>query len=301
MTGSEHLGLGLGLRSRHFDHILERCPEVGWFEIVSENFMDSGGRPRQVVRRIAERYPIVMHGVSLSIGSTDPLNFGYLTRLRALADELSVQWVSDHLCWTGVNGFNTHDLLPLVLDERSLAHVIGRVHAVQDFLARPLVLENPSSYVTFCASTIPEWEFLAAVARATGCGILLDVNNVFVSAFNHDFDPVQYIEALPADRIVQVHLAGHRHCGTHIIDTHDGPVADPVWALYAKAWKHTGGVATLLEWDGAIPEFEVLHAELAKAKRFWGHEPDVSSEGPWAFMPRESSVPNPVDFLVAHG
>jgi len=260
------LGFGVGLRTAHFSYLLQHPAEVDWFEIISENFLDSHGRPRHVLDRIAERYPIVMHGVSLSIGSTDPLNFDYLRKLKRLADDVAAAWVSDHLCWTGVAGLNTHDLLPLPLNEESLAHVTGRVRIVQDILERPLVLENPSSYVTFAASTMPEWEFLSRLTDATGCGLLLDVNNVFVSATNHDFDPVEFIERVPADRVVQFHLAGHTDCGTHRIDTHDGPVIDPVWELYRLARSRSPQAATLLEWDARIPPFAVLEAEIAKAR-----------------------------------
>src|SRR5580692_12462785 len=235
-----NLGLGLGLRTVHFPYILEHHPAVDWFEIISENFMDSGGRPRYVLEQIAERYTVVMHGVSLSIGSTDPLNFEYLTRLKRLAGEVKPRWVSDHLCWTGVAGRNTHDLLPIPLNEATLAHVTSRVRMVQDFLERPLVLENPSTYVGFANSTMTEWEFLSRLAEDTDCGLLLDVNNVYVSSVNHDFDPAEYIRNIPAERVVQFHLAGHTNCGTHLIDTHDNHVIDPVWELYRLAHQCTG-------------------------------------------------------------
>ena len=266
--GLPHLGFGVGLRSLHFDHILEHWPDVDWFEIISENFMESRGRPRWVLDQIAERYPLVMHGVSLSIGSADPLNRGYLRSLKRLADEIRPVWVSDHLCWTGVAGINTHDLIPIPLNDETLTHVAARVHAVQDFLERPLVLENPSTYVGFADSTMTEWEFLRHLTEATGCGLLLDVNNVYVSSVNHDFDPWEYLGAVPAERVVQFHLAGHTDCGTHILDTHDGEVVDAVWELYASAYGATGGVSTLLEWDARIPEFPVLHTEVLKARAF---------------------------------
>jgi len=266
--GHENLGLGVGLRTVHFAHILEHWPDVDWFEIISENFMDSRGRPRHVLNRIAERYPVVMHGVSMSIGSTDPLDFDYLRKLKALADEIQPRWISDHLCWTGVAGVNTHDLLPLPLNEKTLAHVIERIGIVQDFLERPLVLENPSSYVTFADSTMDEWQFITQMSEAADCGLLLDVNNVYVSTFNHDLDPEQFIRSLPHERIVQFHLAGHSNYVTHLIDTHDDHVIDPVWQLYELAHRLTGGVSTLLEWDAKIPPFEQLHAEVLKARRF---------------------------------
>jgi uncharacterized protein (UPF0276 family) len=263
-----NLGLGLGLRSRHFNHILTEKPAVDWFEVISENFMDSHGRPRQVLRQIAEHYPVVMHGVSLSIGSTDPLNWEYLKSLKALAAEVQPAWVSDHLCWTGVLSINSHDLLPLPLHEESLQHVCARVREVQDYLQRPLVIENPSTYASFRHSTMPEWEFLTRLTEETGCNLLLDVNNVYVSAFNNDFDSVEYIRALPYDKIVQLHLAGHQNCGNYLIDTHDREVNSPVWQLFHLAYTLTGGTSVLLEWDGNIPDFPTYHAELLKARQY---------------------------------
>lgn len=290
-------GLGLGLRSVHFDHILSNQPAVDWFEIISENFMDSGGRPRHILRQLAERYPLVMHGVSLSIGSTDPLNYDYLSKLKALAAEINPLWVSDHLCWTGVNSLNTHDLLPVVLNEESLRHIINRIRDVQDFLERPLILENPSTYLTFRQSTIAEWDFLRYMSEETGCGLLLDVNNVYVSSFNNDFDPVHYIQQLPHERIVQMHIAGHQHCGDYIIDTHDRNVQEEVWKLFALAWELTGGVGTLLEWDGNIPDFDTYHTELLKSRQFMHGFQHPATELA-AFEDRESAVSNPVGFLV---
>ena len=266
--GLPNLGLGLGLRTQHFNHILEENPSVDWFEIISENFMDSFGRPRHVLHQIKERYPVVLHGVSLSIGSMDPLNKDYLKKLKRLADDINPAWISDHLCWTGVLSVNSHDLLPLPLNEESLKHVCDRIKVVQDYLERPLVLENPSTYASFKQSSISEWDFLRFMAEETNCGLLLDVNNVFVSAFNNDFDPVEYIEGIPFDRVVQMHLAGHQHCGDYIIDTHDREVTAQVWELFRLAWQKSGGVATLLEWDGDVPEFAVYHDELQKAKQF---------------------------------
>jgi uncharacterized protein (UPF0276 family) len=261
-----HLGFGVGLRSAHFSHILRQRPSVDWFEIISENYIDSQGRPRYVLDQIAEQYPIVMHGVSLSIGSTDPLDFEYLRKLKSLAAAVNARWISDHLCWTGVLGRNTHDLLPLPLNEETLRYVTERVQAVQEFLERPLVLENPSSYATFQASTMPEHEFLARLAQDADCGLLLDVNNVYVSSVNHDFDPVEYLRNIPAQRVVQIHLAGHTNMGDYLLDTHDGRVVDPVWELYRLAVERTATASTLLEWDAKIPPFEVLHAEVLKAK-----------------------------------
>jgi uncharacterized protein (UPF0276 family) len=303
--GQPNLGLGVGLRSVHFPYILEHWPAVDWFEVISENFMDSSGRARYVLDQIAERYPTVMHGVSLSIGSTDPLNLEYLAKLKRLAAEIKPRWVSDHLCWTGVLSLNAHDLLPIPLNDNTLAHVARRVRMVQDYLQRPLILENPSTYVTFAQSSISEWEFLGRLAEETGCGLLLDVNNVYVSSVNHNFDPREYVANVPAERVVQIHLAGHTHCRTHVIDTHDDHVIDPVWELYRLAHSRTGGVSTLLEWDARIPEFPVVHAEVLKARRYMDSElcpaavdeqlvaPAVLGDG------RQSrGVSNPIAYIV---
>jgi uncharacterized protein (UPF0276 family) len=262
-----HLGFGVGLRHAHFADILRTWPPIDWFEIISENFLDSQGRPRYVLSQIAERYPVVMHGVSLSIGSTDALDFDYLARIRRLADAVRARWVSDHLCWTGVAGRTSHDLLPLPLNEQSLRHVIQRVRIVQDFLQRPLVLENPSSYVTFAASTMPEWEFLGRLVQATGCELLVDVNNIYVSSRNHGFDPQEYLAGLPPGCVRQYHLAGHTDLGTHCIDTHDAPVTSAVWSLYAQAVAQLGPAATLLEWDARIPPLGAVHAEALRARQ----------------------------------
>ena len=264
--GLPNLGFGVGLRTTHYQHILQHKPDVDWFEIISENYMDSGGRPRHVLEQIVDQYKVVMHGVSLSIGSTDPLNFEYLAKLKKLADWTKAAWVSDHVCWTGVNGLNGHDLLPLPYNDETLRHVVERIRIVQDFLERPLVLENPSTYVTFADSTMSEWDFVTRMAEESDCGLLLDVNNVYVSCFNHDLEPEDFIRSLPHERIVQFHLAGHTHCGTHIIDTHDNFVVDNVWTLYRLAHQLTGGVSTLLEWDAQIPDFDVVHSEVLKAR-----------------------------------
>lgn len=301
-----NLGFGVGLRTTHYPHILAEQPAVDWFEIISENYMDSGGRPRYVLEQIVDRYPVVMHGVSLSIGSTDPLNREYLNKLRTLAGWTKAVWVSDHVCWTGVNGQNGHDLLPIPYNEESLQHVVERIRIVQDVLERHLVLENPSSYVTFADSTMSEWEFVSRMAQEADCGLLLDVNNVFVSCFNHDWDPVEFIRSLPHERIVQFHLAGHTHCGTHIIDTHDNFVIDQVWELYRLAHELTGGVSTLLEWDAQIPEFDVVHGEVLKARDLLNSPPslearnrasgdvDMNTEEPSA-----RTVPQPAVFISA--
>ncbi len=262
------LGFGIGLRTVHFSHILSQWPRIDWFEVLSENYMDTGGRPMQVLDQVAERYPVVLHGVSMSIGSTDPLDFDYLRKLKALAARTGALWVSDHLCWTGVSGLNMHDLLPMPYTDESLRYSIERARAVSDFLERPIVLENPSTYLEFHASTWDEWDFLATLAEEADCGLLLDVNNVYVSAFNHGFDANTYMDRIPADRVVQIHLAGHTNKGTHILDTHSDHVIDEVWELYRRAYSRFGGVATLLEWDESIPEFDVVHAEALKARRY---------------------------------
>lgn len=295
-SSAQDLGLGLGLRGKHFNYILENWPAVEWFEVISENFMDSGGRPRWVLRQIAERYPVVMHGVSLSIGSADPLDITYLGRLKALAEEISPRIVSDHLCWTGINGVNTHDLLPMPLTEESLKHVCRRIEQVQEYLGRQLVLENPSTYLSFKQSTIPEPDFLRLLTEKTGCGLLLDVNNVYVTAFNNDLDPEEYIRALPLSSVKQIHLAGHQNCGTHIVDTHDGPVIPGVWQLFSLAWELTGGAPVLLEWDARIPSFEECHAEVLKAKEHMGGFAGSAADD--RVGTEAAEVSNPVDFIV---
>ena len=262
------LGLGVGLRKDHFGHILENWPIVDWFEIVSENFMDTEGRPLYVLDQIAEHYPIVMHGVSMSIGSTDPVNFEYLGKLKALADRVDAVWLGDHVCWTGVAGLNGHDLYPIPYNDETLKFLIEQIRIVQDFLERPLILENPSTYLTFASSTMSEEEFLTRMADEADCGLLLDVNNVYVTCRNHNLDPLKYLEGIQYERVVQIHLAGHTDKGTHCIDTHDGHVIEPVWELYADTLRHSGPKATLLEWDAKIPSFEEVHAEALKAATF---------------------------------
>ena len=262
------LGIGIGLRTVHFSHILGQQPEIDWFEALSENFLDTGGRPAFVLDQVAERYPVVLHGVSMSIGGTDPLDFDYLRKLKALGRRVNARWISDHLCWTGVMGRNTHDLLPVPYNAKTLHHVAERVRVVSDFLERPFVLENPSTYVAFNETTMTEWDFMTAVAEEADCGLLLDVNNIYVSAFNHRFDPETYVDAIPVDRVVQIHLAGHTRYDTYIIDTHTGHVIDAVWKLYARACRRFGEVATMVEWDADIPDFETVHAEALRAQQF---------------------------------
>lgn len=262
-----YLGFGLGLRAQHYSDILEGEPDVDWFEVISENYMVPGGQPLKILDRIRARYPIVMHGVSLSIASTAPFNADYLSGLRALADRVSPEFVSDHLCWTGVHGINLHDLLPVPYTREALEHIAARVHYVQDYLKRPIALENVSSYVQFGHSEMPEWEFVAELSQRTGCWLVFDVNNVFVNAFNHDFDAHAFINGIPADRVVQFHLAGHEHNMTHIIDTHDALVPDGVWELYKAAVKRFGAVSTIIERDDHIPPLADLVTELDTARR----------------------------------
>ena len=261
-----YLGHGVGLRTTHFPRVLDGTARVDWFEAISENFMIDGGRPLAVLERARGSCPVVLHGVSLSLGSTDPLSESYLRALRALVDRVAPAWVSDHLCWGSVGGHYAHDLLPLPYTEEALAHVIDRVRIVQDRLGRQILIENVSSYLTFAHSAMPEWEFLAAVAEGADCGLLLDVNNVYVSAVNHGFDAERYVRALPIDRIGQIHLAGHRQQGTYLLDTHDGHVAPAVWDLYRLAVRRCGQVSTLIEWDDRIPEWAVLCAEAERAR-----------------------------------
>lgn len=262
----QDLGHGVGLRRDHYERVLEEPTQVDWFEVISENFMVRGGRPLHVLERVRRDYPIVLHGVSLSIGSTDPIRRDYLDDLARLATRVEPAWVSDHLCWTGVGGHNAHDLLPLPYTEETLAHVVARIGQVQDALGRKIALENVSTYLAFEGSTMPEWEFLAAVANGADCGILLDVNNIFVSAVNHGFDPETYLDAVPSDRVWQIHLAGHTDKGTHLLDTHSAPVRGEVWDLYRSAVRRTGAVASLIEWDEDIPEWDTLEAESLRAR-----------------------------------
>jgi len=261
-----YLGHGVGLRPRHYPAILADGLRADWFEAISENYMLRGGRPLHVLERVRAERPIVLHGVSLSLGATDPLNAAYLTELRALADRFAPAWVSDHLCWGSYGKHYAHDLLPLPYTDEALDHVVGRVEQVQDALGRQIVVENVSSYVEFTHSTMPEWEFLAAVAARADCGILLDVNNVYVSAMNHGFDAERYLAGIPLGRVAQIHLAGHTDNGTHLLDTHDHPVRDEVWDLYRSAVARFGRVSTLVEWDDRIPPFEDLLAESERAR-----------------------------------
>jgi uncharacterized protein (UPF0276 family) len=261
------VGHGIGLRTAHYTRLLEEGPaSIDWFEIISENFFEPGGRPWAVLERVRRDVPVVAHGVSLGIGDTDPIDAGYIASLRVLIDRVEPAWVSDHLCWGAVGGHRSHDLLPLPYTEEALAHVIGRVCLVQERLGRRIALENVSSYVAFRASAMPEWEFISEVALRADCGILLDVNNVYVSAKNLGFDAAEYIDRIAHERVVQIHLAGHSDRGTFLFDTHVGPVPDPVWDLYRRAVRRCGAVPTLVEWDDAVPPLDVVAAEAARAR-----------------------------------
>ena len=267
MLTNDTLGFGLGLRVEHYAEIFDGQPDVDWFEALTENYLVPGGRPIHNLMRVRERFPVALHGVSLSIGSTTPLDLGYLAQVKALAARVQPVWISDHLCWTGVNGKNLHDLLPLPFTEEALAHVVARVRAVQEILGRRILLENVSSYLAFHESRMTEWDFLTAVAQQSDCLILLDVNNVYVSSVNHEFDPLAYLDALPAERVQQIHLAGHENHGDYLIDTHDQPVPDAVWSLYSEALKRFGSVPTMIERDANIPPLAELEAELRIARR----------------------------------
>ena len=264
---SGFLGFGLGLRTDHFQYVLDNKPRVDWFEIISENFMVPGGKPKYFLHAIREQYPMVMHGVSLSIGSSDPLDKTYLKSLKQLADEIMPAWISDHLCWTSINQVNSHDLLPLPYNDETRKHVVERIRIVQDYLERPFLIENVSSYLNYRNSVVDEWQFLGDIAERAGCGILLDINNIYVSARNHGFKPEDYIDAIDPGRVWQFHLAGHSDYGNYVIDTHDHDVADPVWKLYRYALQRFGPVSTMIERDGNIPPFPDLHAEMNMARR----------------------------------
>ncbi len=262
------LGVGLGLRTVHYPHILEHWPAVGWFEIISENFLVDGGRPLAILDRILEHYPVVQHGVSMYLGSADPLDRSHLARLKALVRRTRTPWLSDHLCWGSVDGRYTHDLLPMPYTWEAVRTTAQKIRQAQDTLEVPLVVENVSSYAEFVDSTMTEWEFLGEVVERAGCGILLDVNNIYVTSQNHGFDPFEYLEAVPAHRVAQIHIAGHSRLEKYLLDTHDHPVLDPVWALYGRALERCGPTPTLLEWDERIPPFAELHREALKAERY---------------------------------
>ncbi len=265
-TNHPFLGFGLGLRTEHYNDILESKPNIDWFEALSENYMIPGGKPLQYLDRIRENYPVVLHGVSLSIGSTAPMDADYLRDLRKLVDRVQPAWVSDHLCWTGVHGQNMHDLLPLPYTEETALHVAERVGIVQDYLGRQILLENVSSYASYVDSTMTEWEFIDLIAEKADCLLLLDVNNIYVSSYNHQFNAKTFIDGIPKNRVQQIHLAGHSNQGDYIIDTHDAPVIDPVWDLYGYALSRFGAVSTMIERDDQMPELEELVQELQIAR-----------------------------------
>ena len=261
-----YLGYGLGLRKEHYETVLAEHLNVDWFEIISENYMVEGGKPLDYLTRIREHYPIVMHGVSMSIGSIEPLDFDYLTQLMSLINRVEPAWFSDHLCWTGVHGINLHDLMPLPYTEEAITHVADRISQVQDYIGRQMLIENVSSYVNYADSQMTEWEFLNEVVKRADCLLLLDINNIYVSAYNHNFDPYSYLTSMPAERVYQFHLAGHTLENNLIIDTHDHPVADPVFELYAAAVQHFGRVSTMIERDDNIPPLPELLNELEQVR-----------------------------------
>jgi uncharacterized protein (UPF0276 family) len=264
---SQYLGCGIGLRSIFYQEILEKLPAVDWFEIITEDFLVPGGRPLYYLDQVRQHYPIVMHGVSLSIGGTDPLNFDYLTKVKLLAQRVEPKWISDHFCWTGVNHLNMHDLLPLPHTEEAINHVVSRINQVQEFLGRQILLENVSSYITYNDSCMSEWEFINEIITRADCKILLDINNIYVSSVNHSFDPYDFLNSIPKKGVQQFHLAGHTNNGVHLIDTHDMPIIEPVWELYVAALRRFGKISTLIERDDNFPPLDDLLAELNRAKK----------------------------------
>jgi hypothetical protein len=267
-NGYSDYGVGIGLRIPHYQHIFEKKPVVDWFEIISENFMVDGGRPLQVLDQILEQYRVVQHGVSMYFGSAEPLNREHLRRLKTLVKRTKTPWLTDHLCWGSVDGRYSHDLLPMPYTFEAAKKTAQKIREVRDFVEVPIAVENVSSYAEYHVSEMTEWEFLNEVVEEADCGILLDVNNIYVSSQNHNFDPLDYINSVPAERIAQIHIAGHSKFEKYILDTHDHPVLDPVWSLYSRAIELAGPTATLLEWDDNIPSFEEVHNEALKAKKF---------------------------------
>ena len=267
-NGNSDYGVGIGLRVPHYQHIFSKKPIVNWFEIISENFMVDGGRPLQILDQILERYRVVQHGVSMYFGSAGPLNREHLTRLKKLVKRTKTPWLTDHLCWGSVDGRFTHDLMPMPYTFEAAKRAAQKIREARDFLEVPIAVENVSSYAEFHISEMTEWEFLNEVVEDADCGILLDVNNIYVSSRNHSFDPFDYLNSVPAERVAQIHIAGHSKYQKYILDTHDHPVIDPVWALYARAIEMAGPTATLLEWDDRIPSFNEVHREAFKARRY---------------------------------
>lgn len=260
------IGYGLGLRTPHYQHVLENRPDVDWFEVHSENFMVPGGKPKHYLHAIREHYPIVLHGVSMSIGSTDPIDFDYLKKLKLLVSEVQPEWISDHFCWTSVDKVNSHDLLPMPYSQEAISHLVDRIQQVQDFMGQQILFENVSSYLTYKNSEMEEWEFINEIVKRADCKILLDINNIYVSSRNHGFSAQDFLQGIDPQCVQQFHLAGHQDFGEYVIDTHDHDVPDPVWELYADALKRFGLVSTMIERDDNIPEFSNLLAEMNHAK-----------------------------------
>lgn len=269
-------GFGIGLRSEYYQELLDTAPALDWLEIISENYLVAGGKPLYFLDQFNERYPLAMHGVSMNLGSTDPLNFDYLNQLKQLALRVNPIWISDHCCWTGVNQENTHDLLPLPYREDTVRHIAQRIKDIQDFLERPILIENLSSYVDFKESEMSEWQFLSAICQEANCYLLLDINNIYVSARNHGFTPRDYLEGIPKERVLQHHLAGHSDYGDYIIDTHDAPICDEVFELYRQSIQYFGPTSTLIERDDHFPPLSELLAELEQTraifKQQWPHD-----------------------------
>ncbi|MBR0565059.1 DUF692 domain-containing protein [Azoarcus sp. L1K30] len=280
------LGYGLGLRPVHYADFLRGPQRIDWLEIISENYMVQGGKPLAMLDAIRRDYPVVMHGVSMSIGSVEPLNRQYLADLKVFAQRIEPAWISDHLCWTGVHGVNLHDLYPLPYTEEAIHHVVTRIRQVQDILERRLVIENVSSYLSYAESTMSEWAFVSAIAEEADCHLLLDVNNIYVSSVNHGFDPLEFIAGVPAERVQQIHLAGHSNMDGFIIDTHDAPIIDPVFDLYAAACRRFGSVSSMIERDDNIPPLGELIAELDQVRRI-----AAASTGQTAHAPERASCP----------
>jgi uncharacterized protein len=272
-NGNTDLGVGIGLRIPHYNHVFDKKPVVDWFEIISENFMVDGGRPLKVLDQILERYRVVQHGVSMYFGSAEPLNREHLRRLKTLVKRTKTPWLTDHLCWGSVDGTYSHDLLPMPYTFEAAKKTAQKIREARDFLEVPIAVENVSSYAEFHVSEMTEWEFLSEVVEDADCGILLDVNNIYVSSQNHSFDPLDYLNGVPHGRVAQIHIAGHSKYEKYILDTHDHPVIDPVWKIYTRAIELVGPTATLLEWDDRIPSFEDVHAEALKAKK---HVPEAA-------------------------
>ncbi|HEY1256048.1 MAG TPA: DUF692 domain-containing protein [Terracidiphilus sp.] len=272
-------GVGIGLRIPHYDHIFNRKPVVDWFEIISENFMVDGGRPLHVLDMILERYRVVQHGVSMYFGSAQPADREHLRRLKTLVKRTKTPWLTDHLCWGSVDGTYSHDLLPLPYTWEAIEKTAARIREVQEFLEIPVAVENVSSYAEFTDSEMTEWEFLNEVVERADCGILLDVNNIYVSSVNHEFDPLTYVNAIPSERVAQIHIAGHSRYEKYILDTHDHPVIDPVWKLYERTIERCGPTPTLLEWDDHIPSFDEVHNEALKAQLYLDAAHELQMEG----------------------